>query len=635
MSPQSRRAESPGGSDRSGSAGRLVRGAVPQPANALFAEMLRAARELLAVRSPLDAELMVSELLGTWWRQQPGPNGRPPAVRRADVEELVGEGLVEYAAGQGSPAALALLSGVACLGTARQAVKAERAALDLMDRGVARPRWAEHAGAVAAGDCYVNTDAYGDRDEVICVFSYAGQEEHALVVVVDYNAGGMVKDGWVTSQVGKLLSYCRDLAKPDRPKATFRQVDSPNVRRLLQSALTITETIADPPVSKSFPAYHAFIRARIRTLPPALPRGRALVPAAVSAGAGTAEPGTAEPGTAEPGTAEPGTAEPGTAEPGTAEPGTAEPGTAEPGKARPGTASPGHRGSGYQGPGLGSATRAAAANMPGLIGPGASRRTAWRRDRRAMLVAEFLASDEAEDLSDRRAASRCADHIVDYGCEQDFGRPLRVSPAKAETFLLDWLPRKVMLSPAEQHAMPHVLIAWARWAGAKSGLDIAAISKTLDAVFDAISTFTSVYRDPASFGIEPGLVGRLLPDRDLEALPRRAFAFGVLEGTFRGTDLSTLDPASPPDRRLLLAADHDDPLNGQASPEHLDQHAALAERLWHGDPPELWDAAQRLLDLGMRRHEVVHALIQAIASAGQDDRAIRLALASLPRDPPG
>jgi len=28
--------------------------------------MLRAARKLLAVRSPLDAELMVSELLGTW-----------------------------------------------------------------------------------------------------------------------------------------------------------------------------------------------------------------------------------------------------------------------------------------------------------------------------------------------------------------------------------------------------------------------------------------------------------------------------------------------------------------------------------------------------------------------------------------
>ena len=36
--------------------------------------MLRAARELLALRSPLDAELMVSEMLGTWWGQR-APRG--------------------------------------------------------------------------------------------------------------------------------------------------------------------------------------------------------------------------------------------------------------------------------------------------------------------------------------------------------------------------------------------------------------------------------------------------------------------------------------------------------------------------------------------------------------------------------
>src|SRR5215470_19681215 len=249
-----------------------------------------------------------------------------------------------------------------------------------------------------------------------------------------------------------------------------------------------------------------------------------------------------------------------------------------------------------------------------------------------MLVAEFLASDEAEDLSDTEAASRCADHIVDYGCDQDFGRPLRVSPAKAETFLLDWLPRKIMLIPAEQHAMPHVLVAWARWAGAKAGLDQSSIGKTLDAVFDAMPTFIRVYRDPASFGLEPDLVGRLLPDRDLEALPRRAFAFGVLEGTFRGIDLSALDPADPSDRRLLLEADHDYP-GGRVSDKHIDRHARLAERLWHGDPPELWEAAQRLLDIGMPRHDVVHALIDALSSIGTDERAIRIALADLPPDP--
>ena len=584
---------------------------MPQPPNALFAEMLRAARELLAVRSPLDAELMVSELLGTWWRQQPGrgaKNGRTPARRATDVEELVGEGLVGYAGQQGSPAALALLSGIACLGTPRQAIKAERAALELMDRGVARPGWAEHAGAVVAAECYVNTDAFGDRDEVICVFSYAGRDEHALVVIVDYNAGGMITDGWVTSQVSKLLGYCQNLSEPDGPRSTFSRVDSPDARRLLESALIVTETVAEPAVSTSFPSYHAFIRARIRTLPPAPASAIARAPAAVASLATAAPSGHRALAST---TATDSGDHPAQDRATTDKVAAKRPATGNATRSRNGRPSPASQ---------------------GLIGPGACRRTSWRRDRRAMLVAEFLASDEAEDLSDIKAASRCADHIVDYGCDQDFGRPLRVSPAKAETFLLDWLPRKIMLIPAEQHAMPHVLVAWARWAGAKSGLDQAAIGKTLDAVFDAMPTFIRVYRDPASFGLRPDLVGRLLPDRDLEALPRRAFAFGVLEGTFRGTDLSSLDPADPADRRILLEADHDHPA-GRVSDKHIDKHAKLAERLWHGDPPELWEAAQRMLDIGMPRHDVVHALIDVLES-GSEPKAMRRMLRDLPPEPP-
>ncbi|HVB42148.1 MAG TPA: hypothetical protein VNF47_05500 [Streptosporangiaceae bacterium] len=567
--------------------------------------MLRTARELLAVRSPLDAELMVSELLGTWWSQQPGLAGRPQTRRRrGDVEELVGEGLVDYAAGQGSPAALALLSGIACLGTTRQAVKAEQAALDLMERGVARPAWAERAGAVVPADCYIKSDAYYDHDEVICVFSYAGEEEHALVTVIDYNAGGLLKDGWVTSQVTKLLEHCRDLVEADAgpAKAAFRRVPAPDVRRLLESALEVTETIANPPVTTTFPSYHAFIRARIRTLPPSQtnPAGHR----------GSATSGWAPSGPSPSGSALSGWVPSGSAHP-----------------------MPALQGSAYGGSLQASRQHSDGANPAVAIGPGASRRPVWRQDRRAMLVVEFLASDEAEDLSDLEAASRCADYIIDYGCDQDFGRPLRVSPAKLETFLLDWLPRKIMLTSSEQHAMPHVLVAWSRWAGAKSGLGMAAIGSTVESVFDSMPTFSRVYRDPASFGLEPGLVARLLPDRDLEALPRRVFAFGVLEGTYRGTNLSSLDPASPEHRRILLAADHDG-LPGQApSAEHLDQHVALAERLWHGDPPELWEAAQRLLDLGLPRHAVVHALIDAIQAAGHDDNAIRLILHELPPEP--
>ena len=66
--------------------------------------MLRAARELLAVRSPLDAELLVSEMLGTWW----GPQALMGLRGHDGMEELVGEGLVAYAAKQATPAGLAL-----------------------------------------------------------------------------------------------------------------------------------------------------------------------------------------------------------------------------------------------------------------------------------------------------------------------------------------------------------------------------------------------------------------------------------------------------------------------------------------------------------------------------------------------
>jgi hypothetical protein len=541
--------------------------------------MLRAARELLAVRSPLDAELMVSELLGTWWGQRPPgragtANGRGTVRRRGDVEELLGEGLVAYAAQQDTPAALALLSGIACLGTPHQAAQAEQAALALMDRGVARPGWAEHVGAVAAEECYVNSDAYGDRDEIVCVFSYAGHEQHALVVVVDYNAGGMARDGWVTSQLEKLLDYCRDA-----DGASLAPLEPPAARRMLESALAATEALADPPVSSSFPSYHAFIRARVHTLPP------------TQAGKGPAGDGRS--------------------------------GDGRSGDGRSGDGRSGGRrrqdGRGQDGRGRGTPAR----------------KQPWRRDRRAALAAGFLASDEAEDLSDREAASRCADHIVNYGCDRDFGRPLRMSPAKAETFLLEWLPRKIMLSPAEQHAMPHVLAAWVRWAGAREGLAPDAIARTLDAVFDSMGTFTRVYHDPASFGLDRELVARLLPDADLEALPRRAFAFPVLRGSHRGTDLGALDPAQPADRRRLLAADHDATAGSPAGDRHIDAHLALADRLWRGDPPELWDAAQRLLDSGQDRHDVLHALIDAIQTAGRNEDDVAAALAELAPEEPG
>ncbi|HEY6791484.1 MAG TPA: hypothetical protein VI365_29650 [Trebonia sp.] len=518
MSPHSRRSQPPSGSSPGG---------VP---NALFRELLRAARELLAVRSPLDAELMVSELLGTWWDQR---------HQTPDVERIIGEGLVEFAACQPSPAALALLSGVACLGTPRQAVAAERAAIAMIDSGVKAPAWADHLGAVASAECYVNPDKWGDQDEIICVFSYAGEEPHALVSVIDHNADGMIRDGWVTSKVDKLLDHCHlkagiEAAGGAHPEDVFRQIEPSQARRALEHALAATNTATDPPVSDTFASRHALIRSRIRALPPAA--GRALRPK------------------------------------------------------RP-----------------------------------------WSRDRRALLAADFLSSDEAEDLSDRQAASQCADHIIDFGCDQDAGRPLRMSPAKVRKFLLEWVPRRVMLSSADREAIPLVLAAWVRFGGRQRGWHQSDISEVLEVVFDSMSTFARLYHDPADFGLDDNLVRRLLPDSDLEALPRRAFIFPILEGRHGGVDLSKLDPANPADRRLLLAADHDTRTGSPSAAgvgRHIERHLAIADRLWRGDPQQLWTAAQRLLDTGEDRHLVLHALMDVLDAAGDDQDV----LASLLRD---
>ena len=516
MSPQSRRRSQAGGG---------------APPNALFDELLLGARELLAVRSPLDAELLVSDLLGTWWPQ------RHHTVGGTGLEQLIGEGLVDYAASQGSPAALALLSGIACLGTPRQAAAAEQAAITLIDAGVRTPRWAEYLGAVSPAECYVNPDEWGDQDEIICVFSYAGEEPHALVSVVDYNASGMIRDGWVSSQVSKLLEHCqrRATARGGKPEEAFRQVEGSQARKILQAALSATDQAEDPPVSDSFAARHAFIRARIRALPP-------------------------------------------------------------------------------------TGARASRARKP------------WPAERRALLAAEFLSSDEAEDLSDRQAASRCADLIIDYGCDHDSGRPQRMSPVKVQNFMLAHLPRKVLLSVADQNAMPHVVDAWVRWSARKRGLSELSASMTLDTLYDSMATFSRIYRDPSEFGLDEKLVARLLPDSDLEALPRRAFAFPILEGKHGGVDLSKLDPADPADRRLLLAADHDTRTGSPSAAgvgRHIDRHLALADRLWRGSPPALWDAAQRLLDGGEDRHMVLHALMDVLDAASGDEVSLEVALREL------
>jgi hypothetical protein len=281
-------------------------------------------------------------------------------------------------------------------------------------------------------------------------------------------------------------------------------------------------------------------------------------------------------------------------------------------------------------PGAGSLAASHAllrARIRALPGKGVPpRQPQWPREHRATLAARFLASPEAEELSDSYAASRCADHIIDHGCDVDLGRPLRVSPRKVEAFLMSWLPRRVALSPAEAEAVPHVLAAWVRWAGARSALPEDALNESLDTVWAMTPQFGSTYAGHPGgvYGLRPEVVNRLMPDGDLSALPRRMFTFPLLASDVIPPG-ERYDPTTHEGRRALLRLDHFDgqqPSHGKhatdtfgGSPEveeALDQHEALAKRLWDGDPPNLWEAAQRLMDRGMTRLAVIEILLEAV-----------------------
>jgi hypothetical protein len=95
-------------------------------------------------------------------------------------------------------------------------------------------------------------------------------------------------------------------------------------------------------------------------------------------------------------------------------------------------------------------------------------------------------------------------------------------------------------------------------------------------------------------------------------------------------DLATLDPAEPEARRTLLAADHDDVQARPTNEQHIRRHLVLSDRLWRGDPPELWEAAQRLLDRGENRHAVQHTLMYLIRDVGNDRDLLIAELANLP-----
>jgi hypothetical protein len=276
-------------------------------------------------------------------------------------------------------------------------------------------------------------------------------------------------------------------------------------------------------------------------------------------------------------------------------------------------------------------------------------------ERRAALVAEFLASPQASGLTEaEETTAYCARLIVDHGADYDGGKVLRVSPVKTEIFLLDWLPRKVILDDADRAAIPAVFGAWTRWAAARNALPERAVQELLEVMQECVGQFAEDGDGENGSPARLFLAGAQLTDKHeiREVLARRTFAMPHLGTHIDGEELAPLDPGDPDERSILIEGEHpewhallrDPSFHGEAggvNPRlHLAMHEIIANQLWDNDPVEVWQAGKRLLAAGVERHEALHRLgevlmhhLHGVLTAGQpmDVDAYRRALRNLGR----
>ena len=225
--------------------------------------------------------------------------------------------------------------------------------------------------------------------------------------------------------------------------------------------------------------------------------------------------------------------------------------------------------------------------------------------KQAGIIDSFFAAagDEVGDTEDARVVAL---RLIEFGLEHDSRRPLRVGPAKLESFVDFVDDGQIELTDEQDAEMAALLPVWARVFGERDRLPEDALTALVEAVEDRLDD-----REQAEeSSLDAYLTGSedLAPEDVQDLLERRQFALPSLTVETEDDEVE-LDPADPEERRVLVlaefAAEFEDDDGSELRAVAL---TTIVDQLWDGEPVETWTAAQRLTESGLERDEVLAEL---------------------------
>ncbi len=226
--------------------------------------VLHAARDIAQVDTALDAELMLSTLLGSVYAGTLSDRG-------PSLDEFV-TAFREHLVAAGTPTAVLVTAVLDALTRPQPPAGGTRTA------PAGQPGWMASLGTVRCTGGYAYGDRYGDETGYLATFEYApvpvaagetwsAGPEHAVIVLVDHTLG-LVKDVVVAVPAEPALAGIRSAAA-DEPEAMtwFAAVDPAAVRAAAVGYLRATDQAAELPAGDGIAANRALTLARLLTLP--------------------------------------------------------------------------------------------------------------------------------------------------------------------------------------------------------------------------------------------------------------------------------------------------------------------------------------------------------------------------------